>query len=41
MEISADVPDVELTDITTGETVNLRSLIPGDKAVLLWFWADW
>ena len=41
VEISADVPDVELTDITTGETVNLRSLIPGDKAVLLWFWADW
>ena len=40
-EISDDVPDVELTEITTGETVNLRSLIPGDKAVLLWFWADW
>ena len=40
-EISDDVPDVELTDISTGETVNLRSLIPGDRAVLLWFWADW
>ena len=40
-EISDDVPDVELTDIGTGEAVNLRSLIPGDRAVLLWFWADW
>ena len=41
IEVSDDVPDVELTDISSGETVNLRSLIPGDRAVLLWFWADW
>ena len=41
VEISDDVPDVELTDISTDGTVNLRSLIPGDRAVLLWFWADW
>ncbi len=40
-DISADVPDVELTDLVSGDTVNLRSLIAGDKAVLLWFWAEW
>lgn len=41
VEISKDVPDVELTDLTGGESVNLRTLIPGDRAVLLWFWAEW
>ena len=39
--ISDDVPDVDLTDISTGETVNLRSLFTGDKGVLFWFWAEW
>lgn len=39
--ISDDVPDVDLTDLATGESVNLRSLLTGDKAVLLWFWAEW
>ena len=39
--ISDDVPDVDLTDLATGESVNLRSLMTGDKAVLLWFWAEW
>ena len=37
--ISDDVPDVNLTDISTGETVNLRSLVTGDKALLLWFFS--
>ena len=41
IEISDDVPDVDLTDISTGETVNLRSVFTGDKAVLFWFWAHW
>ena len=40
-ELSADVPDVDLTDISSGETVNLRSLFTGDKGVLFWFWAEW
>ena len=39
--ISDDVPDVDLTDMTNGDTVNLRSLFTGDKAVLFWFWAEW
>ncbi len=39
--ISDDVPDVDLTDLSTADTVNLRSLVTGDKAVLLWFWAEW
>ena len=39
--ISEDVPDVDLIDIPTGETVDLRSLFTGDKGVLFWFWAEW
>jgi len=41
VEISADVPDTDLTDVSTGDTVNLRSLFTGDKAVMFWFWAEW
>ena len=39
--ISADVPDADLTDVSTGDTVNLQSLFTGDKAVMFWFWAEW
>ena len=39
--VSDDLPDVDLTDMATGETVNLRSLFGGDKGVLFWFWAEW
>lgn len=39
--ISDDVPDVSLTDVSTGDTVELRSLFTGDKAVMFWFWAHW
>ncbi|MDE0169703.1 MAG: S-layer homology domain-containing protein [bacterium] len=39
--LSDDVPDVNMTDLSTGETVNLRSLFTGDKGVLFWFWAEW
>ena len=35
------VPDVDLTDMSTGDTVNLRSVFTGDKAVMFWFWAEW
>jgi len=41
VEISDDVPDADLTDMSTGDTVNLRSLFTGDKAVMFWFWAEW
>ena len=40
-QLSDDVPDVDLTDLSSGDTVNLRSVFTGDKAVLLWFWAEW
>lgn len=40
VEISDDVPDADLVDLSTGDTVNLRSVFTGDKAVLLWFWAE-
>ena len=40
-ELSDDVPDVELVDLSNGENLNLRSVFGGDKAVLLWFWAEW
>ena len=40
-ELSSDVPDVDLTDLSSGDTVNLRSVFTGDKAVLMWFWAPW
>ena len=41
VEISDDVPDVDLTDLSTGKTVNLRSVVRGDKTLLFWFWASW
>ena len=41
VSVSDDVPDVDLTDMSTGDTVNLRSLFGGDKGVLFWFWAEW
>ena len=40
-EVSDDVLDAELTDISTGATVNLRSLVNGEKPLLFWFWAPW
>ena len=41
IEISQDVPNANLTDISSGKTVNLRTLVRGDKALLFWFWASW
>lgn len=40
-DLSSDVPDVELLDVSTGDTVNFRSVFDGDKPVMLWFWAHW
>lgn len=37
----SDVPNVDLVDLSNGETVNLRSLIDGSRPVMLWFWAPW
>ena len=33
------LPDLSVTDIATGDQVTLRSLVPADRPVLLWFWA--
>ncbi len=41
LELSDDVPDAGLTDMDTGDTVKLRSVFTGDKAVMFWFWAEW
>ena len=41
VELSNDVPDVDLVDLSSGKTVNLRSVFTGDKPVMLWFWAHW
>ena len=41
VRISADVPDVDLVDFSTGRSVNLRSFVTGKKPVLVWFWASW
>ena len=37
--VSADVPDLEMVDVATGGSVQLVSLVTGDKPLLLWFWA--
>ena len=37
--VSADVPDLEMVDVSSGSNVRLASLVTGDKPLLLWFWA--
>ena len=37
--VSEDVPDRDMIDIHTGATVNLRSVVKGDKPLLFWFWS--
>ncbi|MCY4369580.1 MAG: S-layer homology domain-containing protein [bacterium] len=39
--ISDDLPNMDLTDLSTGESVNLHSFVTGDKALLLWFWSPY
>lgn len=34
-----DVPDLDMTDVYTGQTVNLQTLVTGQTPLLLWFWA--
>ena len=40
-QISDDVPDRDLVVITTGETVNVRSVVTGEQPLLLWFWSPY
>ena len=39
VQISDDVADFDLVDVSSGATVNLHSLVDGETPVLLWFWA--
>ena len=39
--VSDDVPNTNLTDLSTAGSVNLRSFVTGDKALLLWFWSPY
>ena len=39
MEISDDVPDIEMFDAATGALVSLRSVVKGDKPLMFWFWS--
>ncbi|MEX2586700.1 MAG: hypothetical protein WD602_01730 [Actinomycetota bacterium] len=33
------LPEVAVLDVDTGDTVNLGSLVPAPRPILLWFWA--
>ncbi|MDH3754469.1 MAG: hypothetical protein OEU32_11420 [Acidimicrobiia bacterium] len=35
----SDLPDVDVIDLATGDTVNLTSFAPSDRPIVLWFWA--
>ncbi len=37
--VDSVLPDVDVVDLATGETVNLASFAPADRPILLWFWA--
>ena len=39
VEISDEIPDYDMIDVHTGDTVNLRRVDKGDKPLLSWFWA--
>lgn len=34
-----ELPDVQVVDIATGNSVNLRSFAPSATPIVLWFWA--
>ncbi|MYH42211.1 MAG: hypothetical protein F4017_01875 [Acidimicrobiaceae bacterium] len=36
---AGDVPDLDMADVHTGETVNLQSTVSSETPTLLWFWA--
>ena len=33
------LPDVDVFDVATGDTVSFSALAPAEKPILLWFWA--
>ena len=41
VQISPDVPDIEMFDAATGELVSLRSVVKGEKPLMFWFWSPY
>ncbi len=41
VSISADVPDFDMVDVHSGETVNLRSVVTGETPLLFWLWSPY
>ena len=39
LNAAVEIPDIDLIDVTSGATVNLRSVADGDNPLLFWFWA--
>lgn len=37
--VDSDLPDVTILRVSTGEELNLSSLAPASRPLLLWFWA--
>ena len=35
---TGDVPDLDMTDVSTGAIVNLRSLVDNNMPLMFWFW---
>ncbi|MDZ4827906.1 MAG: hypothetical protein SGJ13_15805 [Actinomycetota bacterium] len=33
------LPEVEVRDVATGESLQLAALLPSDRPLLVWFWA--
>ncbi len=38
-EVVEPLPDVSVQDVGAGTQVNLASLLPADRPILLWMWA--
>jgi len=37
--VANGLPDAVVRDVSSGESVQIRSLIPAAKPILVWFWA--
>ena len=41
VQVSEDVPDFDMIDVRTGETVNIRSVVNGETPLLFWLWSPY
>ena len=41
VQVSEDMLDVDMIDVHTGETVNLRSVVNGETPLLFWLWSPY